>query len=189
MPSPWSRSDERDVGPGQMSQRLEELLARFASRVRAQIASNALNIHGIDPDDVEQEVRIRLWKALQRDPNADFPASYIQRVVVTVIVDAVRRAQVRATDPLPDAEDGHELPTVAPGPERVASDQRKVEEVARCIEQIPPRRRRPLQLYLQGFGLQETADMSGLTLDAARKLIYRGLDEVKARMREAGYEE
>ena len=31
--------------------------------------------------------------------------------------------------------------------------------------------------------------MSGLTLDAARKLIYRGLDEVKARMRDAGYEE
>ena len=173
-----------------MSQKLNELLTRFAARVKAQIASNALNLHGIDPDDVEQEVRIRLWKALERDPNAEFPASYIQRVVVTVIVDAVRRAQVRAADPLPDGEDGHyELSATAPGPEAVASDQRKVEEVARCIEQIPPRRRRPLQLYLQGFGLQETADMSGLTLDAARKLIYRGLDEVKARMREAGLEE
>lgn len=173
-----------------MSQKLNELLERFASRVKAQIASNALNLHGIDPDDVEQEVRIRLWKAIERDPNADFPASYIQRVVVTVIVDAVRRAQVRAADPLPDEQEGHhELSTTAPGPEVVASDQRKVEEVARCIAQIPPRRRRPLQLYLQGFGLQETADMSGLTLDAARKLIYRGLDEVKARMRDAGLEE
>ena len=173
-----------------MSQKLNELLAKFATRVRAQIASNALNLHGIDPDDVEQEVRIRLWKALQRDPNADFPASYIQRVVVTVIVDAVRRAQVRAAEPLPDGENGHhELSATAPGPEAVTSERRKVEEVARCIEQIPLRRRRPLQLYLQGFGLQETADMSGLTLDAARKLIYRGLDEVKARMREAGFEE
>ena len=57
-----------------MSQGLRELLELFASRIRAQIASNALNLHGIDPQDVEQEVRIRLWKALERDPNAQFPA-------------------------------------------------------------------------------------------------------------------
>ncbi len=173
-----------------LDHKLNELLTRFASRVRAQIASNALNIHGIDPDDVEQEVRIRLWKALERDPNAEFPASYIQRVVVTTIVDAVRRAQVRAADPLPDAEDGGvELAGSGPGPDTAAAETIKVEAVARCIGQLPVRRRRPLQLYLQGFGLQETADVCGLTLDAARKLIYRGLDEVKARMREEGLEE
>ncbi|MCX7556349.1 RNA polymerase sigma factor [Xanthomonadaceae bacterium JHOS43] len=173
-----------------MNHKLNQLLERFATRVRAQIASNSLNLHGIDPDDVEQEVRIRLWKAIERDPNAELPASYIQRVVATTIVDAVRRAQVRAAEPLPEEdEDGYELGNTLPGPDAVAADRRKVEEVARCIEQIPPRRRRPLQLYLQGFGLQETADLSGLTLDAARKLIYRGLDEVKARMREAGFEE
>ncbi len=169
--------------------KLNELLQRFASRVRAQIASNALNIHGIDPDEVEQEVRIRLWKAIERDPNAEFPASYIQRVVVTTIVDAVRRAQVRAADPLPDGESGVELAASGPGPERAAAETLKVEAVARCIETLPVRRRRPLQLYLQGFGLQEVADLSGLTLDAARKLIYRGLDEVKARMREEGLED
>ena len=169
--------------------KLNELLERFASRVRAQIASNALNIHGIDPDEVEQEVRIRLWKAVERDPNAEFPASYIQRVVVTTIVDAVRRAQVRAADPLPEGESGMEFAASGPGPERAAMERLKVEAVARCIEALPVRRRRPLQLYLQGFGLQETADLSGLTLDAARKLIYRGLDEVKARMREEGLED
>jgi DNA-directed RNA polymerase specialized sigma24 family protein len=86
--------------------RLDQLLRRFAARVRAQIESNRLIQHGIDPDDVEQEVRIRLWKALERDPNADFPASYIQKVVVTVMVDALRRAQSRAADALPDPDEG-----------------------------------------------------------------------------------
>lgn len=173
-----------------MSQKLNELLSRFASRVRAQIMSSSLNLHGIDPDDVEQEVRIRLWKALERDPNADLPASYIQRVVATAIVDAVRRAQVRAAEPLPEPESGGiELQAEAPLPDEVASDTRKMQVVMACIRVIPVRRRRPLQLYLQGFGLQETADLCGLTLDAARKLIYRGLDDVKARLREAGLEE
>ncbi|MCB1568001.1 MAG: RNA polymerase sigma factor [Xanthomonadales bacterium] len=172
-----------------MSQRLREILDRFAGRIRAQISSNSLNLHGIDPDDVEQEVRIRLWKVIERDPNADLPASYIQRVVATVIIDAVRRAQVRAAEPLPDVDDGIELRSSTPGPEHMASDRRAVEAVARCISELPARRRRPLQLYLEGFGLQEAADACGLTLDAARKLIYRGLDEVRARLKEAGLEE
>jgi RNA polymerase sigma factor (sigma-70 family) len=175
-----------------MKEKLEQLLARFGARVRAQISSNSLNLHGIDPDDVEQEVRIRLWKALERDPNADFPASYIQRVVVTVMVDAVRRAQVRAAESLPEHEEsdaGSEWLAVAPAPDAAAGHRQKVEAVAQCIGQLPIRRRRPLQLYLQGFGLQEVADISGLTLDAARKLIYRGLDEVKARLAQMGVEE
>lgn len=170
-------------------QRLQELLTRFGARIKAQLASNGLNLQGIDPDDVEQDVRIRLWKAIERDPNADFPASYIQRVVVTVIVDAVRRAQVRAAEPLPETDHDEELTQNAPGPDEVASDRHTLEAVAQCIAALPARRRRPLQLYLQGFGLQEAADHCGLTLDAARKLIYRGLDELKARMRELGLEE
>ena len=69
---------------------LEALLSRYARRLRQQIESHRLSDHGIDADDIEQEVRIRLWRALERDPNAVLPASYIQRVVVSVLVDEVR---------------------------------------------------------------------------------------------------
>lgn len=169
--------------------RLNQLLDRFTARVRAQIESNRLFQHGIEVDDVVQEVRIRLWKALERDPNADFPASYIQKVVATTVVDSIRRAQVRAAEPMPDTEGGEaEFPDRAPEPDHAAVDAQQVAHVAACIAQLNPRRRRPLQLYLQGFQLQEIADLSGLTLDAARKLVYRGLDEVKERLRALGME-
>ena len=167
--------------------RLDLLLRRFAARVRAQIESNRLIQHGIDPDDVEQEVRIRLWKALERDPNADFPASYIQKVVVTVMVDAVRRAQARPSEALPDAEQGApELHDAGVVPERAATEAQQMACLAQCLAALPPRRRRPLQLYLQGYALQEVADLVGLTLDAARKLVYRGLDELKERLAALG---
>lgn len=160
--------------------RLDELLRRFGARVRAQIESNRLIQHGIDPDDVEQEVRIRLWKALERDPNADFPASYIQKVVVTVMVDALRRAQARPSEALPDTEQGEaELPDAGIQPDRAATESQQMARLAECLASLSPRRRRALQFYLQGFALQEVADLCGLTLDAARKLVYRGLDEVK----------
>ena len=170
--------------------RLDQLLRRFAARVRAQIESNRLIQHGIDPDDVEQEVRIRLWKALERDPNADFPASYIQKVVVTAMVDALRRAQTRTADALPEPEDGEaELPDPGIRPDRAATEAQQMARLGECLAALSPRRRRPLQLYLQGFALQEVADLNGLTLDAARKLVYRGLDEVKQRMSALGMDD
>lgn len=170
--------------------RLDQLLRRFAARVRAQIDSNRLIQHGIDPDDVEQEVRIRLWKALERDPNADFPASYIQKVVVTVMVDALRRAQARPTEALPEPEEGQaELPDSGVRPDRAANEAQQMARLGECLAALTPRRRRPLQLYLQGYALQELADLNGLTLDAARKLVYRGLDELKQRLKALGMDE
>jgi RNA polymerase sigma factor (sigma-70 family) len=170
--------------------RLAELLNRFASRVRMQIESNRLIQHGIDPDDVEQEVRIRLWKALERDPNAEFPASYIQKVVVTVMVDSLRRVQARPSEALPDEEEGEaELPDLGVRPDRSAMDAQQMARLGECLDALSPRRRRTLQLYLQGYALQELADLNGLTLDAARKLVYRGLDEVKQRLKTLGMDD
>lgn len=170
--------------------RLEALLARFGTRVRAQIESNRLNQHGIDPEDVEQEVRIRLWKTLERDPNAELPASYIQRTVASALVDAVRRAQVRPTEALPESEDGVvDLPGLGHGPDRSTLDAQHVEHLRSCMQALPARRRLPLQLYLQGYALQEIADLTDLTLDAARKLVYRGLDEIKQRLAALGLDD
>jgi RNA polymerase sigma factor (sigma-70 family) len=167
--------------------RLEQMLARFGARMRAQIESNRLSQHGIDVEDVEQEVRIRLWKTLERDPNAELPASYIQRTVASALIDAVRRAQVRPTEALPETEEGLvDLPGLGHGPDRSTLDAQHIAHLRVCMQALPVRRRLPLQLYLQGYALQEVADLTDLTLDSARKLVYRGLDEIKQRLRALG---
>src|SRR5437870_5604547 len=84
--------------------RLNRLLAEFGGRVRAAIEARCSGDQGLDPDDIEQDVRIRLWQALERDRNVVFAASYIQRVVLSAVIDASRRAQVRAAEPLPEGD-------------------------------------------------------------------------------------
>lgn len=168
---------------------LEALLRRFTGRVRAQIAAQRLDRYGIDADDAEQEVRIRLWKALQRDPNALLPASYVQKVVASVLVDAVRHASLRMTEALPEADETGSAPELASpqaGPEHWTADAGRLDRLAGAIAAIPVRRRRPLQLYLEGFTVPEVAELCELTFDAARKLVYRGLAETKQRLRDAG---
>ena len=168
-------------------ERLQRLLADFGAKVRVLVATHGLGQHGIDPEDVEQEVRIRLWRAVERDRSAAFHASYIQRVVASTVIDALRRAQVRAAEPLPDEfDEGPALPDESVGPEQSASGTQHVEKLKACLDALPERRRLPISLHLQGFALQEIADLIGTSAEAARKLVSRGLDELKTRLRDMG---
>src|SRR5690606_32391442 len=104
-------------------------------------------------DDIEQEVRIRLWKAVEREKNSALPASYIQRVVVTTVIDALRRDKPDQTTTLPEEgqEAGVEALLDRVGPVRSASDGQRMDLVRAAIAELPVRRRQPVQLALQGF--------------------------------------
>jgi RNA polymerase sigma factor (sigma-70 family) len=169
--------------------RLEQVLRDFGSRLEILMRGYRLERHGIDPVDVVQEVRIRLWKAIERDRSGAFHASYVQKVVATTVIDALRRAEVRAAEPLPEDDDepGHALPEDGASPEQSASDGERMSGLQRCLSEIPERRRLPITMHLQGFSLQEIADVVGVSAEAARKLVSRGLDELKSRLRELGY--
>jgi RNA polymerase sigma factor (sigma-70 family) len=159
--------------PDPVHARLEELVRAYSAKVRGLLRTYGLDKHGIDANDVEQEVRIKLWHAIERDRSGAFHASYVQRVVASTVIDALRRAQVRATEPLPEEDD-----------EAVE----RMQGLERCMAAIPERRRLPISLHLQGFSLQEIADLAGIpSAEAARKLVSRGLDELKTRLRDLGY--
>lgn len=168
--------------------RLARLLADYGAKVRGLIESHGLAQYGIDPADIEQEVRIRLWHALERDRSGAFHASYVQRVVASTVIDALRRAQVRAAEPLPEEDDGSiEFEVAQVAPDRRAGDLEQMQGLKRCLDEIPERRRLPIALHLQGFSLQEIADLAGIpSAEAARKLVSRGLEELKHRLRELG---
>lgn len=186
-PAPMSESRGQSSGGDSRNPALETLLRDFGRKIRQLVESHCRGSQGLDPDDVEQEVRIRLWKALESDRFEPLGASYIQRTVVSTVIDAARRAALRVTDPLPEA--GHEtLADAAPGPsiEMAVSGRQQAERVWSVIELLPVRRRVPIKLHLQGFSLQEIADLEGVSPEAARKLVSRGMDALKERLVELG---
>jgi RNA polymerase sigma factor (sigma-70 family) len=173
-----------------VDQRLAQVLGDFGNRLSALLHGYRLDRHGVDPADIEQEVRIRLWKAIERDRFGAFHASYVQKVVATTVIDALRRAEVRAAEPLPEDDDeAGQLPEEGVGPEQSASDGERMGGLQRCLGEIPERRRLPITLHLQGFSLQEIADVVGTSAEAARKLVSRGLEELKSKLRAQGHGE
>lgn len=169
-----SRQDTRDVALGR-------LLTRSSRSVRHQLRMHDLCRHGIDEDDVEQDVRIRLWTTLRREPGCELSGAYIQRVVLSAIIDAVRRARTRRlefTQDLQAVENTH--PDDARPPDQQLAHAQWLELLNRCLTRLPPRRQGPVRLHLLGYTMQELSDLSGLTLDAGSKLVRRGLADLRA---------
>lgn len=168
--------------------RLQEVLAKYGKRLRMLVDSHCGRDRGLDADDIEQEVRIKLWKMLESDKSLDFPASYIQKVVATTVIDALRRAEVRQAESL----DTEVEPAVDPSyagpmqPDRQAGHGNWGALLLRCIAELPERRRLPVQLALQGFKADEIATMTGCSVAAAQQLSYRGIEDLKIRLKELG---
>ena len=157
---------------------------------------------GLQFDDIEQEARMRLWRALQDERKVTNYASYLYRIAATATIDAMRRVQARHEEQLDTlmeqrADDGEIM--IAPGPppllatasltdspERQAESREAVGRVMSAVAALPDEQRRAVGLYLQGMTSQDVADLMGWTEPKSRNLIYRGLKDLRKLLREEG---
>jgi RNA polymerase sigma-70 factor (ECF subfamily) len=113
---------------------------------------------------------------------------------MTTIIDAVRQVKARREEQwsvLEEAEeDGIGLPLTNPGksPDELAEQRQVMQKIEAALARLPQNRRQTVGLYLQGFTIQEVADRLRWTEPKARNLIYRGLGELRQRLRDQGIE-
>jgi RNA polymerase sigma-70 factor (ECF subfamily) len=163
------------ISPG-----LERTLARCAESVR--YACRRHGLAGSDVDEVFQEVRIRLWRALTRGERIEAaPASYVYRAAASAAVDLIRRRRARPEDPMPDAV-MDATATPAGSPEHTEL----LDAVERAVEAITPSRRPVVRMYLAGYRQDEIAGLMGWSEPKTRNLLYRGLADLRERLVAAG---
>lgn len=178
---------------------LEALLEKYGELLRNAIAQVCPKKLGLHFDDIEQEARLRLWKALKSETEIENPASYLYRIALTTTIDAVRRVAARREEQLRleiDAFDGRdsaarvEEPVTAAdrSPEALAERRILLAKVEAALARIPGDRRRAVGLHLQGFTPAEIASLLSWTEPKARSLVYRGLRELRSRLSIEGIE-
>ncbi|HEY3056998.1 MAG TPA: sigma-70 family RNA polymerase sigma factor [Thermoanaerobaculia bacterium] len=173
--------------------RLERLLERYSALLRSIIARHCPRNRGIQIADIEQDARLRLWKALQREKELTDPASYIHRIALSATIDAVRRVNARREEQLtmPPAEE-QEQPVrelaadPAHRPDRAAERKELMAKVDAALVSLPENRRSVVELHLQGFSLSEIAELLRWTEPKVRNLLYRGLDDLREELRREG---
>lgn len=166
-------------------ERLRNLLDEYGHVLRWAIRRVAARSSALDPDDIEQEARLRVWRALRRRTTFKRPESYLYRVAVTTALDALRRLRTRREEPLPAAEESTapaDLAGDADCPEEAALRNEEIARVRRAIGDLGANRRRAVKLYLQGFNSAEIGRLRGWSEPKARNLVYRGLADLRARL-------
>jgi len=158
-----------------------DCVVRHAAVLRAKVRAVDLHRHGLDPDDVEQEARLRLWSAQRRSPARLLPAKYAARAAASSALDAIRRESVRMRGRHEDISLlASEIAHPDPSPEAACEREQWMEGLNRCLQRLPARRRDPIVHILQGYSLTEAAEANGLTLNACTKLVQRGLVQLRA---------
>jgi RNA polymerase sigma factor (sigma-70 family) len=82
-----------------------------------------------------------------------------------------------------------ELVESAAGPERTAGSSQDFGAIAACMAELPERRRQAVALHLQGFSFREIGGFFGVSEEAARKLLDRGMETLRERLKTQGYGE
>ena len=187
---PAAASGEGTASNHAADERWRALIDQYGRYLRRIVTRLCPRNLGLNFDDVEQEARLRLWKALRDERKIDDPASYLYRIAATATIDAVRRVRARREEPLEDESEAAPRAAVLvhPGPslERSTGRSLLLQRIEQVLSGVSDERRRLLGLHVQGFTTQEIADLNGWTEPKARNLLYRTLADVREKLRAQG---
>lgn len=172
--------------PDSFSPQLDATLARLGRLVRAAGAK-----HGVGDDEAAalfQEVRIRLWRA---HPDSEeigrLPTSYVYRTATTAALDLIRKRR-RNEDREPSIDSA---PTAALISRTGADEEVLASElgaaITRELSTMVDARRVVVRMHLSGYGREEMVSVLGWSDAKVRNLLYRGLQDLRERLVNAGY--
>jgi len=178
----------------EIEERFNLVVEEFGILLRRAIVRFCPRDKGLQFDDIEQEARMRLWRALQDEREVTNYASYLYRIAATATIDAMRRVQARHEEQLDilveqRTDEGEIMLMPAPvkdSPERLAESREAVDRVMSAVAKLPDAQRRAVGMYLQGMTSQDVADLMGWSEPKSRNLVYRGLKELRKSLREEG---
>jgi len=188
----WKRSQTPEIGV-----EFNAILDKYGAFLRQTITRICPKDLGIQFDDIEQEARLRLWRAIEAEREIHFHGSYIYKIVVSVTISAIHRAKSRREEQLrlaedEDDEDAAEVKPIAlatsadNSPEAQAEREELLRKVEEAMSRLSENRRLAVGLHLKGMTTDEIADLMGWSEPKARNLVYRGLKDLREELRVAG---
>jgi RNA polymerase sigma factor (sigma-70 family) len=166
---------------------LEELirdghfLGEISASVRNIICANFPSTTSDEREDIDQDVKLKLWKLASSGKKVGNLRSYLWRVVYTTALDAIgkRLGGVPYENAAPE-EDLRLLDRLDfASPERLMERKELRRMIGDAIESLPERRRLVIKLHLAGMDIEEAAGFLDWTENKVRHLLYRGLADLK----------
>jgi RNA polymerase sigma factor (sigma-70 family) len=165
-----------------LAQKKEEefkgLLESYAGFISFQIHKFNLAKYGLDPEDVLQDVKIRIWKLIRRERNVVNHASYIKKIVNSAAIDQLRKRH-REEDLFKHERQKHISELEFSYSRDIIRKKIFEETVGKAVERLIDSRRQAVKLYLLSLTIQEISTYLNWSKDKTRNLLYRGLADLR----------
>jgi RNA polymerase sigma factor (sigma-70 family) len=157
---------------------LQQILYRFSDLIRIHITKFNPQRFGLDPDDISQEIRIKIWRLLQHEKNIKHFPSYIKKIVNSSVIDLLRKRKrddgiIFAEKQMKVAESKKDYPAAFP------LDEELRDTVALAVESLIESRRKVVRLHLLDMTIEEISAFYCWSSNKTRNLLYRGLADLK----------
>jgi RNA polymerase sigma-70 factor (ECF subfamily) len=130
-------------------------------------------------EDIEQEVRLDLWKQVARGQQIDFPATYIYKATLRETLRALRRNAAREMVSLDSDPSAAEALLDPVDPFHALAAKEQFREIILGIRCLAPDRQCAVRAHLTGFGFHEIMSLYGWSYQRTRNLISRGMADLR----------
>jgi len=158
------------------------LLNACAQLMNSQVQQYNLLKYGLDPEDILQEVKVRIWKLVASERAIVSPAPYIRKIVSSAVIDQLRKRRREADLFHNEQQRISERESSYCGE---AARKRAFEQtVGRAVEKLIDSRRQVVKLYLLNLSIPEISDYMGWSQNKTRNLLYRGLADIRKSLKD-----
>jgi RNA polymerase sigma factor (sigma-70 family) len=168
------------------SEKLHLILKKFSGSIKANISKFGLEKLGIDPDDILQEVMIKIWKRIAPENKIKSYSSYINRITNSTLIDFIRKS--RRQEKLIYHEMQKRLIEKECNYDEALEHNVLKKAISTAIDSLIESRRKVIKLYLSDLTIEEISLSLNWTKDKTRNLLYRGLSDLKSKLKEQGIE-
>jgi len=151
----------------------EALIEKLSLVIQTSVQSFNPQKLGIDPEDLAQEIRIKLWKIFKSDKIIQNYSSYIKRVINSIIIDQIRAS--RRYEKIIDLEKQRNLQDqeISNVPIRIRKD------VNLAFNSLIDSRRKVVRWFSYGLDINEISKILNIDETKTKNLLYRGLNDLK----------
>jgi len=159
-------------------------LEEISLSVKKIIFANFPNLSEQEKEEIDQDVKFKLLKIAASGKKVENLRSYVWKMVYTTTLDVIssRSQALCLDDVLESSRSPLESYADTLSPEYLFEEKELLALVVKAVDALPRRRRAAVLAHLQGLSLEETAAYLGESINAARHLLYRGLEEVRDRI-------
>jgi RNA polymerase sigma factor (sigma-70 family) len=159
----------------------KEFLDELSVSIRNIILASFPGLTAEEREDVDHEVKLKLWRKVARGKKIINLRSYLWRVVYTTALDLVsgNKHTLPLDKVLETAEEEGKLPDVLLTPDESWEARELVLRLKKALDVLPERRKAVAKLHFAGLTIPQIAGLLGWRENQVRHLLYRGLADVR----------